>query len=278
MLQRTKRVKWAGLLILPQLISFAAPIVSFANERHFTYTYESSVLPKDGREFELWTTHRFGRHDFYSAFDHRAEFEFGLTNRLMTSFYLNWHSVAEEDTTTSPSTIKKESEFDGISSEWKYKMSDPVADKIGSAVYGEVTVGTEELELEGKIILDKRIGKNLFAYNFTTEAEWEREPGEVEYEEVSIENNLAFTHFFNPAFAGGFELRNHSEFTNQNHPEHSALFFGPVVSYSTEKWWVAFTGMSQLPAIKRSVNDRNSGLVLNEHERYNLRLLLSFHI
>jgi hypothetical protein len=250
--------------------------IACANERHFTYTYESAVLPPGAREFELWTTHRTGRHDFYSRFDYRGEFEFGLTDRLMTSFYLNWHDIAEADTTVSPTGIKKEFEFEGISSEWKYKMSDPSADKIGSALYGEFSIGTTEMELEGKMILDKRIGKNLYAYNLVGEVEWEREPGEVEYEEAAIENNLAFTHFINPQFGAGMELRSHTEFTNQNHPEHSALFLGPVVSYATKEWWMAFTALAQLPAIKRSVNDKDSGLVLDEHERYNIRLLLSF--
>lgn len=261
---------WMGLLFV------AIPQIAQANQRHFTYTYESAVLPPGEREFELWTTHRFGRHDFYSRFDYRGEFEFGLTNRLMTSFYLNWHDIATEDTTVSPSVIKKEFEFEGISSEWKYKMSDPVADKVGSALYGEVSIGSTEIELEGKIILDKRVGKNLFAYNFSNEVEWEREPGEVEYEEWAIENNLAYSHFYSDKLAAGLELRNHTEITNDAHPAHSALFLGPVVSYATDKWWVAFTAMSQLPAIKRSVNDRNSALILDAHERYNVRLLLSF--
>jgi len=43
-----------------------------------------------------------------------------------------------------------------FSNEWKYKFSDPVADKIGFTGYAEVTVATDELELEFKAILDKK--------------------------------------------------------------------------------------------------------------------------
>src|SRR5690349_6068799 len=120
--------------------------VAQANQRHFTYTYESAVLPRGDREVELWSTFRTGRHDFYSRFDHRAEFEFGLTDRLMTSFYLNWQKISEADNTTTPPSIQSSSDFTGVSSEWKYKLSDPVADKIGSALYGELTLGTDEME------------------------------------------------------------------------------------------------------------------------------------
>lgn len=253
--------------------------LSAANERHFTYTHESAVLPPGAREVELWTTYRTGRDEYYTEMDNRAEFEIGLTNRLMTAFYLNWKDVASQDNSTNPPSIKKEHEFQGISSEWKYKMTDPVANKIGSALYGEVSVGTDEFGFEGKLILDKRIGNHLFAYNIVVEPEWHRKAdGGTTTPEVEFENDLAYTHFFTSRFAAGVEVRGHSEFTSENKPEHVALFAGPVVSYAAETWWVAFTAMGQLPAIKRSVNDKDSSLVLDEHERFNARLLLSFHL
>src|SRR5207249_2601297 len=98
------------------------------------------------REIELWSTYRTGRNEYYTEFDHRAEFEFGLTPRLMTALYLNWKDVASQDNTTPNPSLKKEFEWQGISSEWKYKMTDPVADKIGSALYSELTLGTDEVE------------------------------------------------------------------------------------------------------------------------------------
>lgn len=274
MLSKTLR---AMLLWAPSILILASN--SHANDRHFTYTYESAVLAPGAREIELWSTYKTGRHEYYTAMEHRAELEFGLTNKLMTSLYFNWKDEAVQDNTTSPASIKKEFEWQGISSEWKYKMTDPVANKVGSALYGEFSLGTDEVEFEGKLILDKRIGKNLFAYNFVFEPEWERQlNGGLGTPEIGVEHDLAFTHFFKPNFASGLEVRNHSEFTKEYRPEHSALFAGPVISYSAEGWWIAFTAMAQLPAIKRSVNDKSSGLILDEHERYNARLLLSFHL
>ncbi len=271
---RSKKLLMSGALI-GSLFGLGSSVD--ANTRHFTYTYESAVLAPGAREFELWNTYRTGRHEFYTQFDHRAEFEFGLTKKLQTSLYLNWQTISQIDHTTTPESIATASEFKGISSEWKYQMTDPVADKIGSALYGEVSLGTDEMELESKLILDKRLGRNLFAYNLVLAGAWEREPVEWEYEETELENNLGWTHFFKENFGAGLELRNHTEFTSENHPEHSSLFLGPVVSYSADSWWLAFTSMWQLPAIKRSVSDPNSALVLDEHERFNARLLLGFH-
>src|SRR5262245_32721798 len=60
-----------------------------ANDRHFTYTYETAVLAPGAREVEIWSTPRIGRTDYYTAFDERLELELGLTDRLLTAFYLN---------------------------------------------------------------------------------------------------------------------------------------------------------------------------------------------
>src|SRR5262245_37079716 len=95
-----------------------------ANDRRFTYTYESAVLPAEARELEVWTTARLGRNDYYSRFDQRLEFEVGLTNRLQTSLYLNYSGVTADSMGVRSSSF----EFQGVSSEWKYKISDPVAD------------------------------------------------------------------------------------------------------------------------------------------------------
>ena len=69
-----------GLLLGAAGALSAAP--ASANERHFTYTYESAVLPAGQRELEFWTTWRNGRAQYYSGFDHRVEYEFGITDRL----------------------------------------------------------------------------------------------------------------------------------------------------------------------------------------------------
>src|SRR5689334_11389015 len=94
------RVKYGRVLFAIMVITCGLKGVGEANERHFTYTHESAVLPPGVREFELWSTYRTGRNEYYTEFDHRAEFEFGLTKQLMTSFYLNWKDTASQDNTT----------------------------------------------------------------------------------------------------------------------------------------------------------------------------------
>jgi hypothetical protein len=42
-----------------------------------------------------------------------------------------------------------------------------VADRAGVALYGELSAGPSEVELEGKLIFDKRVGRFLGALNLT---------------------------------------------------------------------------------------------------------------
>jgi hypothetical protein len=275
------------LVALMTLVSI--PQVLWANERRFTYTYESAVLDANHKELELWTTFRNGRatplNDYlYSRFDHRAEFEMGLGGNLMTSFYLNWKNVVSEDLDPSGArlgTISTETEFQGISSEWKLKLSDPVADSIGVALYGEIGMGANELGVEGKLILDKKFGSLLVAYNFVIEKEYVYKPGGAQDEEISIENDLGITNLFTDNFSGGLEARQHAEFIPGAvgaDPEHIAWFLGPVLSYTGSNWWITATCLFQLPALQRSTSDPGRLLVLDEHEQLNARVILSWGI
>ena len=239
-----------------------------ANERHFTYTYESAVLPTGAREIEVWTTPRIGKEDYFVRFDERMEFEVGLTDQLMTAFYLNWSAVTADD----PMGVRtSETEFGGVSSEWKWKLMDPVADAVGLALYGELLGATDEFEAEGKLIIDKQVGDLLLAGNLVLANEWEMEADETETEQ-EVELDLAATWFLRPGLSAGLELRNHNEVV-EGEWEHSALFLGPVIAYATDGWWAAVTILPQLPALKK---EGDGARVLDEHEKLEARILFSF--
>ena len=254
-------------LLLPLLPREAA-----ANERHFSYTYESGVLPPGGRELEVWTTARIGREDFYARFDQRLEFEVGLTERLMTAFYLNTSSTTAD---VGPWLRESEFEFEGVSSEWKWKLADPVADGLGFALYAEASGGPSESELEAKLILDKVLGNVLVAANLVGATGWDYAGPETETEQEA-EADLGLSWRASPAFSLGLEVRSHNEFVDGEW-EHSALFAGPVFSYAAEEWWVTATVLPQLPALKKE-GDGGDSRILDEHEKVNARLLFSFHL
>jgi hypothetical protein len=267
---------WSCLSLLPALVAVLAARPAAANERHFTYTYESAVLPQGGRELEVWTTPRLGRESYYARFDQRVEFEVGLTGRLQTAFYLNFNAITETRLAAAGLPDSREStvEFAGVSSEWKYKLTDPVANAVGFALYGEVTASTSELELETKLIFDKRVGPVLLAANVIPELELEFTPGETVKEWV-FELDLGATYFLTPGFSLGLEVRSRSE--AEEELERSVLYAGPVIAYATPSWWIGFTLFAQLPALKKP-SGQTGALVLDDFERFNARLLFSFHL
>ena len=260
------------LSLLSLLLLALAPLAARANERHFTYSYETAVLPPGAREIEMWTTLRAGRDaGRYVAFEHRGEFELGLTDRLQTSLYLNFSTVSQE---VVPGQLATSTRFDSVSNEWKLKLMDPVADAVGLGLYGEVALGPEEAELELKLLLDKRVGPLLLVGNLVLENELEFELEETE-PEFAAELTLGATWFFTPGFSAGVEVRSVNAFPEGEGWRHSALYAGPVVAYAQPGWWVALSVMPQLPALKKPEGTSGSR-ILDEQEKLNARLLFSF--
>jgi hypothetical protein len=241
-----------------------------ANERHLTYTYESATLPAGATELEAWVTNRTGRQQRYNRFDNRLELEHGITDRLLTAFYLNTSATIAGTGDTSTRSF----EFEGVSSEWKYKLSDSSADALGSALYFEVGYGLDELELEAKVILDKRLDKVLLATNLVFEVEVE-ELGDRNVPEVIFESDLAAAYFLSERLSLGLEQRTHAEIADGNF-EHVSFFAGPVVAWSSRNVWMAATFLAQVGSISHA-HDHSFARTLDEHEKFEGRLLLGMH-
>lgn len=258
------------------LIILIFPVGAFAQDRVFTYTYQSLVLNRGQKEIEVWSTFRGGRKDYFRGTDHRLEFEIGLGKRLQTAFYLNYgYSKGIEDQNEIQSLNTSTSY--SFSNEWKFKLTDPVANALGSALYFEYGIGPDETELEGKIILDKQVGSTLHAFNMVGEYEFEKEfepeNGDLEAEtekEASIELDYAFSFRIRDGFALGLEARNQNQFSGSSGLESSVLSLGPGLSYFTNGFWLNFTIMPQVANLK------GGGLELTEHEKLQIRLAFSF--
>ncbi len=267
-----KRVRAAGFISFFCLasVSLYCPRVD-ASQRRFTYTYGSDVLNPGALELEPWTTFRVGRDAFYSRLDHRLEFEVGLTDRLQTAWYFNFRSVTEDTDAARVTAF----EWGGVSWEWKYKVLDSVADPIGLALYFEPSFAPHESELEAKLIFDKRIGNFYAAVNTVFEHEWVYENKGKAEREIAIELDLGLTYLITSELSAGVEARNRN-FVPEGGFASSALFAGPVVSYGTGRWWATLSALPQLPALKK--NDTGSTFILDEHERFNARLLFGMQL
>jgi len=277
----TRRTHSVGLALAAALgVALVAGGAS-ASERRFTYTYESNVLNPGSLEIEPWTTFRGGRDRFYSRFDQRLEFEMGVVPDLQTALYWNMTAVAADVDDGAGGVVRQQDlEFKGISNEWKYKLSDSLADAVGSALYFEWTLAPVEAELEAKLILDKRFGSVLLAYNLVGEHEWEfEEKGETE-REIIIENNLGLGYLLTSSFSVGLEARTNT-IIEHGEMESTTFFAGPTLAYSQKRWWSALTFQPQIAALKEDEEGADTGssrLDLAHHERVEVRLLLGFEL
>lgn len=273
-------------LILPLLL--IQSLFAAAQDRQFVYTYQSTNLAKGLRDLEVWSTIRMGKESYFRRLDERIELEMGLTDRIQTALYLNMSHISFANKGDSTGTIFSESEF-SISNEWKLKLSDASTNIIGSSLYGEVTISGKELELEAKLILDKKINKHLIAFNLVGEWEWEQEVeaaivnGEVkqenkmELEATPVELDLAYMYNVRPNLGIGLEVKNHYEITPVDGLEHAALLAGPTLYWSTKdnKHSIMLNFMPQIANLNKTAAQPNA-LDLDEYEKYVFRLLFDF--
>jgi hypothetical protein len=245
--------------------------VASASERRFTATQETSELNPGDRELEPWTTFRIGKATPFVALDERIEFEVGVLPGLQSAWYLNFTGEASG----AGATFAEAFEFQGVSWELKYKLLDPVADPVGLAFYLELTGGPADQEVEGKVLLDRRFGPVLAAFNLVAAHEWEGSAAGVE-RELEVETDLAAAYLFGNGLSAGLELRTHTGIPVETGWESTAVFAGPALSYTSKAWWVAASVMPQLfafqPAGATTVQD------LDHHESFNARLIFGWHL
>jgi hypothetical protein len=264
------RLRRAAVCSTLLLASLGLSLGAAASERKFAYTYESGVLAPGELELEPWTTLRLGKADYYRRFDTRLELEGGLTDWLQTSLYLNLTANAGGPAGKRTS----EFEFDGISSEWKLKLTDPVADEIGSALYLELTLNGFETEVEGKLILDKRIGGWIAGLNLVAEQVWNTstEGASSVQTETWLELDAGLARPLGHTWSVALEARLVSLLGDGGS---TVLFAGPTVSWAGPRFWATFAIQPQLGALSGSTN---GGLDLVNHERAEVRLLVGAHL
>lgn len=264
----TKKSLLAGFLLL-------STMSLLAQDRIFNYTYQSAVSNKGEKEMEVWTTVLQGKTDYYREIQNRVEYEVGLSSKLQVAFYLNSKQKAEFNKATGE-IVMNPTEI-SVSNEWKYKFSDPVADKIGFAGYAEFTVAADEFEVELKAIFDKKIGRTTHAMNFTFEPEWKTitANGKVTTAtELKYDLNYGFAYNINKNWNLGAEVINRNVYIKDAKFTHSALFAGPTVGFNMDKFWVNLSVSPQVVGLNNP--DNKSGLNLDEFTKMDTRLIFSY--
>lgn len=260
---------------------------AFSQDRIFAYTYQTNVLNKGDFDLEFQNTLATGKKGSFSPYvfgqhlDQRLEYEVGLGKRVQTSFYLNSELFNYADTASSALNQELKISF---SNEWKWKLSDPVANAIGFALYEELEFGGNNFESESKLIFDKRWQNDLVAFNVVGKYEIEREilrannVTKTEWTHNSpIEFNFGYMHFLKPALSLGFEVRNNNDITKEDGWINSVFFAGPAFHVSVGKFFANITALPQIVNLHKS-NAAPGSRDLNDFERIEARVLIGYSL
>jgi hypothetical protein len=251
---------------------------SQAQDRFFGRSYTSNILPKGAIDIEFWHTSRMSHTgQFFNAQDQRMEVEIGLGKNVQTAFYFNRYQKRFSET-ANETVVSNEI---GISNEWKWKVSKPFS-KINVALYGEWGVkGGDEIELEAKFIVDKRIGKNLLAFNavyeFEKEFEWQDNKAISKNWEMPIEFTFGYMYNVSIPLGLGVELRNRNDIKKENGWQNSIFFAGPTINYRGDRWFVIANYLPQLCNVHKTTHSPSSK-VLDEHERVEARIIFGISL
>lgn len=217
------------IFALLALLSCSPP--TFATERRFALSYETTTTPRGSIEYEQGIFWEHGRG--MDSLHFRQELEFGVTDRLQLAVYLFDFETAREDG-------QRSTEWAGSGIEAVYQLTDPNKSWLGSALYGEVLMSDKELELEGKLLLQKNLGPLMLVYNGILEAHWEdhyANPVGV------LEQTLGLSYQFHPCFSAGLEAKHEVELENWRHSGGNALFVGPNLSVRKGGFFLTTAGM-----------------------------------
>jgi hypothetical protein len=230
------------------VFSLAGAAVVQADDRKFTYSYEAKTLPQGTWEFEQWATLQSGKDGgTWNTLLFREEIEYGVTDRLNGSIYLN--SKYQGNRGVPGLSDESSFGFQSMSTEWKYKLSDPSTDAVGSLLYGELGFSSDEYEVEVKLVLSKEVGPFTFAYNLIYEVEVERaDPGSVPAWNVEhvLSNTLGMSYSITSSLAVGVEAVDVARFAVTENTQTHAFFLGPNAHYSSGSWWITVTVLFQV--------------------------------
>lgn len=255
---RTIRLSARSIAVALVLASWAA-LPAHADRRYFTQSYTPYLAPAENLELEAASIARSGQGDTTgTSWENRLELEYGVTDRLTASAYLNFVQPAGGATS-----------FDGPSLELIYRLTEPGRWPIEPAAYFEARANGSEVELEPKLLLGGRIYKLVGVANVAGEFEHHGAGEEKGTTERVLRVTLGASREIGRIVAIGVESVFERSFLASG-PDPSSVLLGPTLNLQTPK--VQFT-LSWHPQISGSP-DSSGGLNLADFPRSEVRLIL----
>jgi hypothetical protein len=221
-------------------LGFAYSPKATANPRPLPFTYIYETLSEGDAELEQYVDmtpvraySASGDRVWYTAPQFQTEFEYGITDRLELGLY-----VTVVPTNPSYSLTPTLMQGNGLKQRLRYRLADVGQWPVDVALYGEVSENEREVELEGKLIVQRHFGRLRLAANAWAEREFYYN-GSREW----VLNPTAGAVFeITPAVQIGLEYWMRAEYPNHGAPrvfnQGPHHFLGPTVLLQFGKlWW-----------------------------------------
>jgi len=212
------------------LVLVALAGTAHANPRPLPFTYTSDTLPAGGVELEQYVdmtplyaiSPATSMEEMYFASAFQTEIEIGLRDRLELGLYLTYvpdfgEAYANQTQIAGAGT--------GLKQRLRYMLADPDVWPVDVGVYGELVENEREIELEAKLLLQRRFDRIRVAANLS-----------VEYElyfskqrELVLDPSLGATYELAPALHLGLEGWLRSEYPTNPKPAARGFGLGPQV-------------------------------------------------
>src|SRR5579871_3669274 len=207
-----KRMRVALGPIFLLVLSGALVAPAQADDQPFLTLYMTDIDSQGEREVEQWLGWKSGETGgSYNDFLSRTELEYGITDDLQGSLYLNYewdraHSYALPYSTETENSV-------GTSGELIWRLLNSDFDPIGLALYVEPSWNTDEREVESKILLQKNFLNDAlrFAFNLNFEDDWDREGNGWE-RDSAVEFDTGAAYALTPELNAGLEFDNERAF------------------------------------------------------------------
>ncbi len=166
--------------VVPRLVvaaMLAAASAAHANPRALPFTYTTDTVAADAVELELFAdlvplraiSATTTEETTYLASEFQVELEIGLTDRLELGLYLTWVPTFGDEL-ANPALLPGAG--NGLKQRLRYRLADEAdAWPVNVGLYGELTENEREIEIEAKVLLDRRFDRLRVAANLSAEYE-----------------------------------------------------------------------------------------------------------
>ena len=231
---------WRAGLVVGLLVATGMAQAVHGGERAFTGSYEALTSPKGSLEFEQWVTWATHKQDdaTFQGFEFRHELEYSVSDNWMVALYLSdWQVENSQETGT-------DTRWNNIAAETIYMLLNPTIDPLGVAGYLEVRGGDKLASVEGKVLVQKNMGKWMAVWNGVAEEVWEG--SSLDEKSLGLAESAGVSYGLKPSFRLGAELQHEVEYANSHEWQKPVVYVGPNASYRTPKWFATITPCVQV--------------------------------